>query len=158
MKSSNPYALLGAVALFAAACQSGAAGPDAPAPVTSPAAADAGVELKEPNTLAGIYTPAQARRGRQVYEEICSECHETEEWQDELFLARWNGESVFRFWYYIFEQMPNGAPPYSLPREQVSDVVTYILELNGVPPGPRELGSDDEAVSEHWLYWSVPRG
>ena len=159
--------LLTTVVLILLGCQtsgpSAADGtPETPGPAASPVpaspAVSTGAELKEPNTLEGIYTPAQARRGRQVYERICSECHETEEWQDDLFRARWSGESVFRFWYYIFEQMPNGAPPYSLAREDVSDVVTYILQLNGVPAGDGELGTDDDAVGAHWLYWGSPEG
>ena len=121
------------------------AGPGA----SRPAPAD----LREPNTLEGIYTSAQARRGREVFEDVCADCHQVEDWQDDLFLARWNGESVYRFWTYIWERMPNGEPPYSLPRESVSDVLSYILELNGVPAGTEEFGSDEDAVAEHWLYW-----
>jgi mono/diheme cytochrome c family protein len=111
------------------------------------------VEPREPNTLAGVYTDAQAQRGRQVFENICSTCHNTEEWQDELFLARWEGESVYRFWFFIYERMPDDAPPYSLPREQVSDVLTYILQLNGLPSGDTELGSDDDSIDPYWLHW-----
>lgn len=148
--------LLALVPLVLVACQSGPAdeGPgeaQAPAP-TADAPAPAS---EEPSTLDGIYTVAQAERGRLVFEEICSQCHETQEWQDDGFLARWEGESVYRFWFYIYEQMPNGSPPYSLPREQVSDVLTYILQLNGLPPGDEELGSDDDSIDQHWLRWGA---
>lgn len=111
--------------------------------------------MREPNTLAGIYTVAQAERGRAVFDDICSTCHNAEEWQDEGFKARWNGESIYRFWSWIYERMPDDAPPYSLPREQVSDVLTYILQLNGLPAGDTELGSDDDSIDQHWLYWSA---
>jgi mono/diheme cytochrome c family protein len=113
------------------------------------------VERREPNTLEGIYTAAQAQRGRRVFEDACSSCHSTEDWQDELFLARWDGESVYRFWFFIYERMPDDAAPYSLPREQVSDVLTYILQLNGLPYGDGELGSDDDSIDQHWLYWGT---
>ena len=149
--------LLAAMALLLVACQSGspagAGVSEAPAPVDSPTPSGATVELREPNTLEGIYTAAQAQRGRLVFENICSACHTTEEWQDELFLDRWEGESVYRFWFFIYERMPGDAPPYALPREQVSDVLTYILQLNGLPSGDVELGSDDDSIDEHWLYW-----
>lgn len=151
--------LLTTIGLLLVACQSGPppseGASEAPPPVSSPDAVVTTAELREPNTLEGIYTPAQAARGRQVFENICSECHKTEEWQDDGFRARWNGESVYRFWFYIYEQMPNGSPPYSLPRDQVSDVLTYILELNGLPPGDAELGSDDDSIDQHWLYWGT---
>ncbi|MDH3223958.1 MAG: cytochrome c [Gemmatimonadota bacterium] len=107
----------------------------------------------EATTLDGIYTGAQARRGLGVYRQICSDCHDPADWQDEAFLARWNGESVYRFWYYIYEQMPEGEPPYTLSREQVTDVVTYILQLNALPEGPSELGPDEDSIDDHWLYW-----
>lgn len=107
----------------------------------------------EATTLDGVYTVDQARRGFGVYRQICSDCHEPTDWQDDAFLARWNGESVYRFWYYIFEQMPEGEPPYTLTREQVTDVVTYIFQLNGLPEGPAELGADEDSIDDHWLYW-----
>ncbi len=134
-------------------CQSSAppSEPAAPAPSPDPEPAASA----EPSTLDGIYTVAQAERGAEVFADVCAECHEPEEWQDELFLARWEGESVYRFWTYIYERMPNGAPPYSLPREQVSDVLTYILQLNGLPAGGMELGSDDDSIDDHWLRWGV---
>jgi hypothetical protein len=151
--------------ILATACQGGSSGSEAagatmvPAGTPDAASVDAASpELRQPNTLEGIYTPAQAQRGRRAYEEICSECHQTEEWQEDLFRARWNGESVYRFWTYIYERMPNGAPPYSLPRETVSDAVAYILQLNGVPAGSEEFGSDEEAIAEHWLYWGPVGG
>lgn len=122
---------------------------------TPPAAAPAASALSddEASTLDGVYTATQAARGAQVFEAICSECHKTEEWADQGFRDRWQDESVFRFWYYIYEQMPNGAPPYSLTREQVTDVLTYILELNGLPAGTAELGTDDDSIDKYWLRW-----
>ena len=107
----------------------------------------------EATTLDGVYTSDQARRGYNVYRQICSNCHEPPDWQDDAFLARWNGESVYRFWYYIYEQMPEGEPPYTLSREQVTDVVTYIFQLNALPEGAAELGSDEDSIDDHWLYW-----
>jgi mono/diheme cytochrome c family protein len=140
-----------------AGCQSGAASDDAgPAPVDAPEEGPATIATvaDEPSTLDGIFTPAQAARGRQVYEGVCSDCHGTEEWTDAAFLRRWNGESVYRFWYFIYERMPDGEPPYSLPREHVTDVLTYILQLNGLPTGEAELGTDDDSIDDYWLYWS----
>ena len=136
------------------AAEPAAAPAPAPEPAPSPAAAPAPRDDDdEPSTLDGIYTPAQAERGAQVFAGICSDCHETIEWQDPAFRARWDGESVYRFWHYIFEQMPDGEPPYSLPRQNVSDVVAYIFQLNGLPAGAAELGTDDDDIDDHWLRW-----
>ena len=109
-----------------------------------------------PNTLEGIYTPEQAQRGVEVWRNVCSDCHDAEDWTEPAFRDRWNEDSVYRFWYYIYESMPEGTPPYSLAREDVTDVLTYILQLNGVPAGETELGADDDSIGEHWLVWGPP--
>ncbi len=158
-RSQGLRSLLATVTLLLAACQTGSQGAgrsEAPAPVNTPGVSGEAAEIREPSTLDGIYTAAQAQRGRQVFENICSTCHRAEDWQDAMFLARWEGESVFRFWWFIYERMPYGEPPYSLPREQVSDVLTYILQLNGLPSGDAELGSDDASIGQHWLHWGAP--
>ena len=150
--------LFAAIALLLAACQSGPppGASAAPAPVDSQNPDGATVEQRTPNTLDGIYTSAQAQRGRLVFENICSECHTTGDWQDGLFLTRWEGVSVYRFWHYIYERMPEDRPPYWLAREQVTDALTYILQLNGLPSGDAELGSDEDSIGQHWLYWGNP--
>ena len=100
----------------------------------------------------GVYTAAQAARGRGVFESVCSECHEPSDWTDTAFLDRWNEDSVFRFWYYIFERMPHGEP-MTLSRVQVTDAVAYIFQLNGLPTGAVELGTDDDDLDNHWIIW-----
>ena len=145
-------------ALFAA-CSGGTTGAEptsspSPASVEEPTASEASDDA---STLDGIYTVAQAARGARVYDGICSECHDgADDWTDSIFLQRWDGDSVFRFWYFIYERMPHGNP-YTLSREQVTDVLTYILQLNGLPPGDRELLTDDDSLDDYWLYWSANR-
>jgi cytochrome c5 len=161
--------LLAASTAVLSACASGAgsqavSGGPVPADTEDVALADAAMADDEDDdfvewdddasTLDGVYTEGQAARGRQVFENVCSNCHETPEWQEDRFLQRWQGESVFRFFFYVWERMPNGEPPYSLPRQDVTDVVTYILQLNGLPSGDAELASDDDGLSAFWLYWS----
>lgn len=155
MPRTSPIRVLSlSLCALSAGC-GGAAPQPTSAPVAETGAHAPPPVVDEPSTLDGIYTVAQAARGHAVYENICSECHETEEWTDAAFKARWNEESIYRFWYFIYERMPHGAPPYSLPRENVSDVVTYILQLNGLPAGDAELGTDDDALDDHWLIWGT---
>ena len=177
LRPSFPLALSALLMLGACAGGSGGAsgGGEAPAPAGPPpaavapsgsapasgAASHADVlaavlgpdRAGEPSTLDGIYTDAQAERGRGVFLDVCAECHSTSDWTEDGFLERWNGESVWRFWHYIYEQMPNGEPPYTLERQEVTDAVAFILRLNGVPTGPAELGTEDEAIDVHWLVW-----
>jgi len=149
------------LALFAA-CSGGSATASAPTPEPAPVAtapapaaeAAPATETDEASTLDGVYTVAQAERGLEVYQSVCTECHDgVEDWTDEGFLGRWDGDSVYRFWHYIYERMPHGDP-YTLTREQVSDVLTYILQLNGLPAGAQELGTDDDSLDDYWLYWT----
>ncbi len=121
-------------------------------PETQPAVRS---KADEPNTTDGIYTAAQAERGIGVYNRICSECHEPADWTDPAFLERWEEASVFRLWYWIYERMPHGNPG-SLTREEVTDALTYIFQLNGLPPGPTELADDDDTIDDYWIIWNKP--
>lgn len=108
---------------------------------------------KAPAITDGIYTLDQARRGAGVMAALCADCHGVEDWSGEAFRRRWNEESVYRMFAYIHENMPEAAPPFSLPRDQVTDVLTYIFYLNGVPAGDAELGNDDDSLDDHWIVW-----
>lgn len=134
-----------------------AAAPAAPRPASASAPTPPAPRSRadEPNTLHGVYTAQQADRGLQVYRQICSECHETADWTDQAFLDRWEEASIFRLWYWIYERMPHGNPG-SLTRAQVTDALTYIFRLNGLPPGDLELGSDDDSLDDYWIFWSDP--
>ncbi len=150
---SGVAAALAVVALGTLSCQTGTRPPaSVPGPGTPPAVRS---RADEPNTTDGIYTVAQAERGIGVYNAICVECHVPEDWTDPAFLERWEEASVFRLWYWIYERMPHGNPG-SLTRAQVTDALTYIFQLNGLPPGPSELADDDDAIDDYWIIWKKP--
>jgi mono/diheme cytochrome c family protein len=135
-----------------AACSSGSSAPaSTPAPTPQPdaeAATDA-----EPTTADGVFTLAQADRGHDLFVSSCSECHDVEDWTDNGFKGRWEEQSVFQLWYYINDRMPYDDP-WSLSRQQVTDVLTYILQLNGLPAGDTELATDDDSIDDYWIAWS----
>lgn len=106
-----------------------------------------------PNISEGVYTVDQARRGAEVMATQCADCHGVEDWSGASFRGRWSEESVYRMFQYIHENMPEQAPPYSMPRDEVTDVLTYIFYLNGVPAGSAELGNDDDSLDDHWIVW-----
>jgi mono/diheme cytochrome c family protein len=136
-----------------AACQTGGGVPAAPA---QPAAAPATQRSADPTTADGIFTLAQARRGQELYRAVCSECHDTDDWMETGFKNRWQDQSVFQLWYYINDRMPYDDP-WSLTRQQVTDVLTYILELNGLPAGNAELATDDDSIDDYWIDWTANR-
>ena len=109
----------------------------------------------EPNTTDGVYTAAQAERGLQVFNQICAECHQRADWTEPAFLDRWEELSVYRLWHWIYGRMPHGNPG-SLTREQVTDALTYIFQLNGLPSGDSELGTDDDSIDDYWIIWKKP--
>lgn len=151
-------AIWGACALVvAAACSSTAtppaAGPTQPVDAPPPASSEVS-SAAEPTTADGIFTAAQAARGKALFDETCSECHEVVDWTDAGFKGRWEDESVFQLWYYINDRMPYDDP-WSLSRQQVTDVLTYILELNELPAGDQELGVDDDTIDDFWIAWDA---
>jgi len=146
-----------ALALLAA-CSSGSPEPATPAPpadapAEQPPAAEPSVATSdEASTLDGIYTVAQAQRGEQVYQQLCSDCHEPTDWTETAFRGRWQDQSTFQLWYYINDRMPYDNP-WSLSRQQVTDVLTYILQLNELPAGDHELGITDDDIDQYWIVW-----
>ncbi len=95
-------------------------------------------------TLDGVYTEAQALRGAEVIEDVCRECHDDEEFVG-AFIRSWAGASVAALYDDIYSLMPEDQPG-SLPPQQYADVIAYILQLNGLPPGEVELGVARESL------------
>lgn len=104
----------------------------------------------------GVYTAAQAERGKAVYTSVCAECHELEDFTHPDFRADWNGVSLFEFFENIRTTMPDENPG-TLLREQYVDVVTYVLQLNELPEGPAEFTGDSASASSVLLDLP-PRG
>lgn len=147
-----------ALALLAACSSGSQPAVEAPAPAPAPAetaepeSAAAETSTEEPTTMDAIYTVAQAQRGEEVYQELCSECHDTEDWTEPAFQGRWTDQSTFQLWYYINDRMPYDNP-WSLSRQQVTDVMTYIFQLNDLPAGDEELGTTDDDIDQYWIVW-----
>lgn len=89
----------------------------------------------------GVYTAAQASRGKLVYEEICAECHNTGEAPVLFgagFMRRWFQESLGSVFTKMRTQMPLNGPG-SLPEGSYLDVLSFVLEESGFPAGTEEL-------------------
>ena len=101
----------------------------------------------------GVYTAAQAERGRATYASTCSRCHNPDLSGDRgpalkgaRFLTTWGGGSVTR----LFEKVRDTMPPFgtsTLDDKTKLDVVTFILQTNGFPAADKELAAEDlEAI------------
>lgn len=97
----------------------------------------------------GVYTEAQAARGRAVYETHCFECHNGDldpaNTASRLigmrFMDRWREDSLGNLFNFVSTSMPRRAPA-SLTEGAYLDVVAYLLQLNSLPAGSAELAGE----------------
>jgi ankyrin repeat protein len=103
----------------------------------------------------GVFTEAQARRGREQYLKSCASCHK----QDLLgesaapplagpdFAQRWTGSTLDDLLTTIRRSMPQEAPD-SLGTAAYADIVSYLLSVNGSPTGSGELPLEPAALKQ----------
>ncbi|MBP8275053.1 MAG: c-type cytochrome [Acidobacteria bacterium] len=95
----------------------------------------------------GVYTAAQAARGRQLYGDICQGCHNTASQTGAPFAKRWRGAMVSDFFRLMTDEMPKDTPGSLTPQERV-DVIAYMLKLNDFAVGTDELPIDVEQLKK----------
>jgi S-disulfanyl-L-cysteine oxidoreductase SoxD len=98
-----------------------------------------------PPIWSGVYTAAQAERGRLVVQNHCSECHHEDLSGGEgpalagsTFMLKWETHSVERLFHKIRDTMPSVGSD-EVTESQKLDTVAYILQQNGFPAGSVEL-------------------
>lgn len=101
----------------------------------------------------GVYTAAQADRGRSVVEAHCSECHHDDLSGGEgpalvgsAFMVKWETQSVERLFHKIRDTMPEVGST-EVTNAQKLDTVAYILQQNGFPAGSTELTETSGALA-----------
>jgi mono/diheme cytochrome c family protein len=98
------------------------------------------------STWSGVYSQAQAQRGREVYLATCSQCHAPDMTGIDSappltggrFAANWNGVALADMLERIRVSMPQNNPG-TLSRALIADVTAYVLQQNGFPAGESEL-------------------
>lgn len=101
----------------------------------------------------GVYTDAQAERGRESYQQTCVACHRDDLRGDntapslvgESFLFLWGDMEVGELSARIQKVMPPERPG-SLSPQTYTDIVAFILQKNEFPAGERELPVDPNAA------------
>ena len=96
----------------------------------------------------GIFTAAQAERGRAVYESTCAACHganldgtsEARPLAGERFMQDWSEDTLDNLFGRIQRLMPYDNPG-SLGEDTYLDTLAYILQFNAFPAGNRELAA-----------------
>lgn len=92
------------------------------------------------SVLDGVFTEAQAERGRSAYRSHCAECHASGFFRGDPFRLIWSGQPASGFFELVRTTMPMNNPA-SLKAAEYAAILAYILELNGYPPGEVELPS-----------------
>ena len=107
------------------------------------------------STLDGVFTSAQARRGRRVYNQNCASCHGQGLRGGEMapsiagsdFIVFWTELPVGSLFERIRVSMPEDGPG-RLSDEEYTDVVAYMLDRSDYPSGETELPADKEALDK----------
>ena len=97
----------------------------------------------------GVYSAAQAARGKAVYDSHCAACHgsdlsgssEARPLAGDRFMQDWREDNVNSLFTRIQRLMPFDDPA-TLSDAAYLDSVAYLLEFNGFPAGSRELRAD----------------
>jgi mono/diheme cytochrome c family protein len=95
----------------------------------------------------GVYTDEQATRGEALYSEHCVRCHGAtlqgngegaKPLTDATFKSTWNGVPLGALFDRVRLSMPQDKPG-SMTRQQVADLLAFILQANKFPAGKDEL-------------------
>jgi cytochrome c5 len=109
-----------------------------------------------PRIWQGLYTTAQAERGKAVFNTTCLRCHGEDlggntapALKGDRFQSSWGGDVIES----LFTKVRDTMPPNfgTILDDQVKlDIVAYILQTNGFPAGTTELlvGSADVATAQ----------
>jgi S-disulfanyl-L-cysteine oxidoreductase SoxD len=100
-----------------------------------------------------VYSPDQASRGRDKYNQVCSACHQSDlSGNDQApslaggdFVDRWDGQSVGDLADRIRLTMPQDNVG-SLNIQISADITAYLLQANSFPAGQEELKADRTAL------------
>ncbi len=99
------------------------------------------VSTSEPS-IAASFNPAQAEHGKTVFEGKCASCHGSKleggahapALTGSSFWAQWDGQTTRSLYGRVISTMPPDAPGTLMDTDAI-DVVSYILEANGLPAG-----------------------
>lgn len=100
----------------------------------------------------GVFTAAQAERGKAKFEENCGSCHRADltgaaapALKGDGFLKKWEFQGLNALVGKVFDTMPQGYATNVQENVKV-DIVSYILQANGFPAGREELSGDLELL------------
>jgi mono/diheme cytochrome c family protein len=108
--------------------------------------AAAAAQAPTKTTNDGVYTAAQATRGKTVFEAKCTACHEPSRFTGESFFESFNNKPLKDLWDIASGTMPEDNPG-SLKQQEYGDIIAYFLSLNEFKPGDAELQGNAAAMA-----------
>jgi len=102
----------------------------------------------------GVYTSAQATRGTDLYNRVCSECHgddlEGREKAPALagasFAQRWDDATLKKL-FERMQEMPPDKPDARLQPKEYVDILAFLLSANELPAGSQPLVEDKDVLA-----------
>jgi mono/diheme cytochrome c family protein len=100
----------------------------------------------------GVYTAAQADRGKAAYARHCSRCHGEDPANSrnplsgDRFAEHWESRTLADLFHRVRDTMPPGESSTVVASDKL-DTVAYLLKQNGFPEGRAELPSDGDALA-----------
>ena len=120
--------------------------------VTPPGAARGSAQDKL-SVWSGVYTAAQADRGKAVYANHCSRCHGDDLGPNrdyplagEGFMDHWEAHTLEHLFRRIRDTMPPGEAG-TVDVNDKRDAMAYLLQQNGFPAGSAELAEDADELA-----------
>jgi mono/diheme cytochrome c family protein len=103
----------------------------------------------------GVYTQAQADRGKALYGQHCASCHgatldgsgATPPLAGADFKGNWNGQTADDLFEKIQTSMPADKPG-TLSRDQNADILAFLFMSNGFPAGQKDLPTDAAVLAK----------
>src|SRR4029453_5839900 len=107
----------------------------------------------EPRIWQGVYSTAQAERGKTPFNSSCLRCHGDKlqgntapALSGDRFFTTWGSEPIASLFAKIRDTMPPNFGT-SIDDQTKLDIVAYILQTNGYPGGPGELTQNGNALA-----------
>jgi mono/diheme cytochrome c family protein len=101
----------------------------------------------------GVYSAAQADRGKAVYATHCVRCHGDDlglsrayPLAGERFIDHWEAKTLEHL-LRLIRAMPPGAEAGTVGENDKRDVMAYLLQQNGFPAGSTELARGDDELA-----------
>src|SRR4030095_2973662 len=100
----------------------------------------------------GVYTAAQAERGKQVYVGHCARCHGDDPANSrnplsgDRFAEHWESRTLADLFRRIRDTMPAGQVA-AVEDPQKLEAMAYVMQRNGFPEGRAELTPDADALA-----------